>query len=55
MLSREGTVRRLRVTVVEERVQIWKVVQIGGLTRLVCFTGDREKCVVNALINFEHM
>ena len=39
---------RLRVTVVEERVQvsywIWKIVQIGGLARLKCFVDDREIC-----------
>ena len=43
------------MTVVEERVQIWKIVQIGEITRLECFAGDREKVVVNALINFELM
>ena len=49
----------LRVTVVEERVQvsdwIWKIVHIGGLARSKCFVGDREKFVVNALINFQQM
>jgi len=45
ILSREETVGRLRVTVVDERVQvsdwIWrKIVQIGGLAKLVCFVGD---------------
>ena len=50
---------RLRVTMVEERVQvsdwIWKIVQIGGLARLKCFVGDGEKCVVNELINLQLM
>ena len=50
---------RLRVTVVEERVQvfywIWKMVQIGRLARLKCFAGDRDKFIVNTLINFEVM
>ena len=34
---------------------IWKIVQIGGLARLKCFVGDKEKFEVNALINFEPM
>jgi len=43
ILSREETVGRLRVTVVDERVQVsdWTwIVQIGGLARLECFEGD---------------
>jgi len=44
ILSREETVGRLRVTVVDERMQVSedmeKVVEIGGLARLECFVGD---------------
>ena len=45
ILRREETVGRLRVTVVEERVRVsglnlQKIVQIGGLSRLECFVLD---------------
>jgi len=49
ILSREETVGRLRVTVVDVRtgasvrLDMEKIVQIVGLVRLECFVGDIER------------
>jgi len=59
ILSREKTVGHVRVTVrgVSRRVRfdLQKIVEIGGLARLLCFVDDWDNFVVMALIDFEPM
>ena len=37
------------------RLDMQKIVEVGGLVRLESFVDDRENLIVDALINFEPM
>ena len=52
---------RLRITVAEDRtsrsvrLDMEKIVKIGGFVELECFVSNRENIVANALIDFKPM